>query len=376
VNDLDLIERLRAAGTQGPVPRTSPDAVLAAGRRAQKRRNVLRVSGATLSIAAVVAAGMQLTPGQGTQTVTAAGDGAPGDVKPAPRSVGQLDPGADALNARILQAAMGNDFDIADDTPAGSLIAGTKSAAGLPTAYSGSVSLSTMVSNAAGLKAFCTPKSEKGFVTEGCVTRTLPDGRVVQANFDHWGPTEAYPLQTAGQGVRVLFLQPNGVLVWVDLNASTDAQDSSDFSGAAARSWLDSMVDRLGTAAADPKVEAQGFDGDHCTAVDDTEWNCDVPGAEPAPADEKAVAAKKAAEAKAMDARKAEAAKDAVAPEAAPADEKAMAAKKAAAAQDAAAPAPADEKAIAAKKAAAAEVADMDANKAAAAKECAAEGTC
>ncbi|HVE25656.1 MAG TPA: hypothetical protein VNC22_09640, partial [Sporichthya sp.] len=91
MNDLDLIERLRAAGAQGPASPHTPDAVLAAGRRAQARRNVLRISGATLSLAAVVVAGMQLTPGSGTQLVTAAGDGAPGDapapaVKPVPHS--------------------------------------------------------------------------------------------------------------------------------------------------------------------------------------------------------------------------------------------------------------------------------------------------
>lgn len=43
------------------------------------------------------------------------------------------------------------------------------------------------------------------------------------------------------------------------------------------------MVDRLGTAAADPDVEAQGFDGDHCN-TDGATWDCTP--AEPSPVDE------------------------------------------------------------------------------------------
>jgi hypothetical protein len=354
--------------------------VLAAGRRASARRNVLRISGATLSVAAVVLAGMQLTPGSGSQTVTAAGDGAPADgpapapVKAAPQSAGELDPNGDRVNAAILQAAMGDDFDVNADNPNGTLRPGTDSASALPAQYSGTVGLMADVSNTAGLKDLCRGFEEKGSTFADCVTRTLPDGTEVQAQFSHWAPTAQYPQETAGQVLRVMYLQANGVLVRVDLAASTDADETTDSSDAATKKWLDSMVDRLGAAAINPSVEAQGFDGDHCDTTGGT-WNC-TPG-DPAPKDA-------AAEAEAMDAKKAPAAK--VAPEAAPADEKAIAEKKAAAAaadkqayaEKAGTPeaAPADEKAIAAKKAAVAESEAMDAKKAAAAKECAASDKC
>jgi hypothetical protein len=375
VNDLDLIERLRAAGTNGPAPRTSPDAVLAAGRRAQARRNVLRISGATLSVAAIVLGGMQLTPGSGTQTVTAAGDGAPADgpapalANPAPQSAGEIDPNADAVNAKILQTAMGNDFDVNADNPNGKLRPGTDSASALPTQYSAGVGLMADVSNTAGLKDLCRGFEEKGSTFADCVTRTLPDGTEVQAQFSHWAPTAQYPQETAGQVVRVMYLQANGVLVRVDLTASTHADDTTDSSDAATKKWLDSMVDRLGAAAINPAVEAEGFDGDHCDTPGDT-WTCDpadaAPTAKPADPDQKAREAKKdaAGDTKAMDAKKAAAA-----------EEKTYA-DKPAAGKEAPEAAPADEKALAAKKAAIAESEAMDAKKATAAQECADSDRC
>jgi hypothetical protein len=319
VNDLDLIERLRAAGAQGPTSRHTPDAVLAAGRRARARRNVVRISGATLTLAAVVVAGMQLAPASGTQAVVAAGDGAPGDdpapAKPVPQSAPEIDPNSDAVNAKILQAAMGDDFDVADDSPNGKLRPGTDSASALPTQYTANVGMMADVSNAAGLKDLCRGFEEKGATFADCVTRTLPDGTEVEAQFSHWAPTPQYPQETAGQVVRVMYLQSNGVLTRVDLTASTKADNTSEVSDTATKKWLDSMIDRLGAAATNPAVDPEGFDGDHCTMSGDT-WNCDpaeaAPMSKPTGSDQKAREAKKAAaaEAEQMDAKKAAAAKE------------------------------------------------------------------
>ncbi|GAA0616033.1 hypothetical protein GCM10009547_17560 [Sporichthya brevicatena] len=280
-NDYDLIERLRTAGTATPPSRHTPDVVLAAGRKAHSRRSALRVSGAALSLAAVVVAGMQLTPSNsGPQLVTAAGDGASAPaakpapaVKPAPVSTSEFAPDADATNAAILQKAMGKDFAIAEDQAHGRVLPGTKSAAGLPGGYAGVVSLNTSVSNEAGLAAMCKPMVEKGATIDGCITRSLPDGREIQVSFSRWAPTAAHPQDTAGESVRVYFLQPNGLLTWADLTASTLADENTAASRAAVKTWLDSMVDRLGAAAANPGVEAQGFDGDHCTVTGDV-WDC------------------------------------------------------------------------------------------------------
>ncbi len=290
MNDHDLIERLRAAGTQTPGSRNTPDAVLAAGRRAAARRTTTRIGGATLSLAAVVVAGMALTPANsGTQVVTAAGDGAPADAGSVPGVPGvpaELDPGADPRNAAILQKALGQDFDVRDDAPDGKLLPGTDSAENLPEAYSGTVSLMASVSGPAALKVQCAPLTEKGSTFDACVTRTLPDGSEVQARFFRWAPTVEYPQSTAGEAVRVLFLQPDNTLVWVDLVASTDADDSTSTSSASARTWLSSMVDRLGSAAAHPDVDPVAFDGDAAEQDDSTKQD-------EAPAAEKAAVAKK-----------------------------------------------------------------------------------
>jgi hypothetical protein len=292
MNDHDVISILQNAATQGPAPRTSAEATLAVGRRSLARRRYAMAGGAMLSVAALGLLSVNVPFGQDAVVVseldpTARTDGGPGipaAEKPAPQKVSELNKDADAINTKVLAAALGSDFDY--ESTSGSLRPGTASAKGLPEVFAATAVISAMTASDNALPQLCRASEEKGLVTDGCTAVPLADGQTVQANFSRWAPNAAYPQETAGEGVRVLFHQTNGVLVYVDLLADTKTSDYTDETASAARGWLKSMLDRLGVAVTDPDVESQGF----LQADDDPDPTEKQPAT-----DEDAAAAKKAA---------------------------------------------------------------------------------
>jgi hypothetical protein len=152
---------------------------------------------------------------------------------------------------------MGPDFEIAPG--AGSVRPGSPSAKGLPDGFTPTINIDAMTATDNAMPQMCKAFDEKGATFDGCTPYTLTDGQIVQANFSRWAPTAQYPQDTAGESVRVLFRQANGVLAYVDLVTSAPAAYVTDENGAAAGSWLKSMLDRMGAAVTNPNVEPEGF---------------------------------------------------------------------------------------------------------------------
>lgn len=281
MNDLDLINRLRAAGSDAPTPVHTPVTTLAAGRQAASRRQKLRVSGAALGLTALVFGATQIQLG-GTSSVVAAADPAvrssergpaSGARSIAPPTTVEEGRAVDANNAAILQKALGPDFTIAPDGATGPLRAGSELAATLPDGYSALAHITASVATAAALPQLCEPMAEKGGIFDGCTSFTLASGQVVHTHFSRWAPTAAYPQETSGEAVRVLFYRPDGVLVWVDLTTSAAAEDATTeptADAARARAWLGTLLDRVGAAVTDPGVQPDStFHAD----ADPGEWN-------------------------------------------------------------------------------------------------------
>lgn len=300
MSDHDLISILQNTATVGPASQHSAQETLAAGRRSVARRRYSLAGAAMLSVAALGVVSLNLPFGQEAVVVSAidpaaaAGDSPVGGSaadKTAPHEAGELNPDADTINAKILQAAMGPDFDVAGGD--GSLRPGSASAKGLPTEFVASVNLSAVTATDNGMPQMCEASEEKGTTLDGCIPHKMTDGQIVQANFSRWAPTAQYPQQYAGESVRVFFRQANGVLVIVGMTTSVAPSELSEKNGDAARAWLKSMLDRMGAAATNPGVESQGFLQD-----DDGPAGDPAPDKGPGTADDAAVAAKKSAIAK------------------------------------------------------------------------------
>jgi hypothetical protein len=258
MNDEELMTRLGQVGIGGPPARGAQEHLRIA-RRARARRRALGAGGSALSLAAVVALVVTLSPTSGgADTVIAADGGTGASSEGRAPSAGPEDLAkASARNAALLAEVMGRDFTYADDAPAGTLRPGTPSAKGLPDGFEASVSMSAGIATHRALPQFCAPMKEKGFVQDGCVDRELADGTVVHDNWGRWGSTERYPQQTAGEIVRVLFQRDN-VLAWVDLGVSGPSKGTTDADRKAARKWIESFGEKLGTLVSNEDVRAEG----------------------------------------------------------------------------------------------------------------------
>lgn len=262
MDDADLIEMLQRVATEGTTPlRHDVEHLLAKGRHLRRRRQMLMVPASSLAAAglaalvfAVAHAGndqpqLFLSPSSGTQD--------------SPRSAAQAD-----TDQQVLQDAFGDDFTIGSGGETGptpgnvTVRPGSPSADGLPNG----VTLWTQLLAgghggipASELDQFCAPMVEKSLHRSACTQHVLSGGQVVHVQRGRYNPGE---YKSASRGVllpsdslRVIYAQPNGQLVIVDLVASENEGSSTPEGRAAVRAWLDGMTSRLATAATDPRVD-------------------------------------------------------------------------------------------------------------------------
>jgi hypothetical protein len=99
---------------------------------------------------------------------------------------------------------------------------------------------------------------EKNVIFSACTTRVLADGKTVYLQKNRTGSGGVKPGLSpdylSSDGVRVLFEQPDGSLVIVDLSTQEREADSTAARRSAAQAWLDGITPRLVSAATDPRV--------------------------------------------------------------------------------------------------------------------------
>lgn len=272
MNDDELINRLGEVGIGGPRAARGAQEQLRVARCASARRRALGAGGSALSLAAIVALVVTLSPTSGGADTVIAADGGPDEATAqgassdgrAPSTSPNAFKQASARNAALLAKVMGRDFTYADGAAEGTLRPGTPSAEGLPEGYEANVSMTAGIATHRALPQYCRSMVEKGFVQDGCVDRELADGTVVRDNWGRWGSTERYPQQTTGETVRVLF-QQDKVLAWVDLGVSGPSKGATEADLEAARKWIESFGEKLGTLVTSPDVQPDGIiraDGD------------------------------------------------------------------------------------------------------------------
>lgn len=267
MNESDMLGRLRDLGKDGPTPAWSGRDLVPAGRRLRRRRAAVAGGGVASVAGGVLAAALLLGSAPPTDVVVSPASGGggasageePASKRKAPRSVQDLARDASARNAAILQDALGDDWEIDSDTPAGTVRKGSVAEGKLPDGMDVSVRMSAMEATAATLAEFCRRTLEKGTITRACTEHTLPDGTVLQEQTSYWGPIPDRPQETSGQGLRMLYRQDSGVLVFADLYVGGPAEDPTTQRQRAARDWVDQWADALGAAVSDPDVLPEGF---------------------------------------------------------------------------------------------------------------------
>lgn len=256
MDDAEVIEMVRAvAGDGGPPLRDSPERVLAAGQRARRRRRALRVATSGVALAGVAALSLVVA--------NSVPSGRQIELPPASSGTGTEEPSdpteQTGANRQVLLSALGDDFVInqSGEFPQGDVTVrpGSPSAEGLPTGYAVGAHLSAG-KGGNELSQFCAwvPRVEKGLKFEDCTHRTLPEGRIVYEQRSRSQPGAYKP--GAYDSIRVLFAQPDGDLVVVDLWAWESESSSTPQRRAEAQAWLDVMSSRLANAATDPGVRA------------------------------------------------------------------------------------------------------------------------
>lgn len=259
MDDAELIEMLQRVATEGTPPlHHGIEHVLAKGRRARRRRQVLMVPASSLAVAGVAALVFAMAHAGTDQPQLFLSPAASG-TQGSPRSTVQA-----VTHQQVLQEAFGDDFAI---TPEGDVTVrpGSPSADGLPTGLAVATQLLTGVPNNE-LAQFCAPMVEKGMVFSACTQRVLPGGQLVYEKRGRSMPGGIKPgrsVPLAYDMVRVLFVQPNGELVIVDLSAQESESSSTPERRASAQAWLDGMTSRLANAATDPRVRDAGRQVEH-----------------------------------------------------------------------------------------------------------------
>lgn len=234
------------------------DELLARGRRARRNRRAFLAPAATLTIlgaAALVFATTHLpSPERGVF------------LPPAGFAAEQSQPSTTASNGQVLQEALGDDFVINPEGNVVTLRPGSSSAEGLPPGVTVYTQILALQQNpmSGDLTQFCRPMDEKNLIVSACTKQVLPNGQTVYVQHSHTGPGGVKPgrnpEESAADGVRVLFEQPDGTLVIVDLGTQEKESTSTLESRAAVRGWLDEMTSRLVTAATDPRVQGDARD--------------------------------------------------------------------------------------------------------------------
>jgi hypothetical protein len=261
MDDSEVIEMLKRVDLDShPPQRRDIDELLSKGRRARRHRRALLAPASSLGIvgvAALVFAMGQTRPSDRHLFLAPTGLTAP---QPHP-SVTQPD-----SNYDVLQEALGGDFAAIDPqkgNPGGNVTVrpGSPSAEGLPTGLTlwTQIFVLQQSSESGELAQFCKSIVEKNVIFSVCTTRVLPDGKTVYVQESRTGPggikPGLYPDYLASDGVRVLFEQPDGNLVVVDLSTQDTESNSTIERRAAARAWLDSITPRLVNAATDARVD-------------------------------------------------------------------------------------------------------------------------
>lgn len=264
MDDTELIEMLRGVATEGaPPPRHDIDHLLARGRRARRRRQMLMVPSSGLAAAGVAALVWAMAHAGTDQRQQLFLFPASSGTQDSRHSTAQGD-----MNRQVLQDAFGDDFVIGPDGETGPIPGnvtvhpGSPSAEGLPTGVTLWAQLLAGGRGgipAAELEQFCTPMVEKNVIFSACTTRVLPGGKTVYVRESRTGPGGVKPGRNpdhlASDTIRVLYAEPNGQLVIVDLVAVENESSSTPERRAAAQAWLDGMTSRLATAATDPRID-------------------------------------------------------------------------------------------------------------------------
>jgi hypothetical protein len=263
MDDSELIEMLRRVANEGTPPlRYDIGSLLARGRRARRRRQVLMVPASSVAVAGVAALVFAVG-NAGTEQPHIFLSPAASGTQESPNSTAPA-----VTDQQVLQDAFGGDFVISPGGETGptpgnvTVRPGSSSADGLPTG----VTLWTQLLYggrggipASELEEFCAPMVEKGLHRSACTEHVLPGGQVVHVQRGRHNPGEYKPERgdpMASDGIRVIYAQSYGQLVIVDLVATEDEGSSTPEGRAAVRSWLDGMTSRLAAAATDPRIDA------------------------------------------------------------------------------------------------------------------------
>jgi hypothetical protein len=260
MDDGEVIEVLKRVALQAPTHgRLDIDELLARGRRARRHRRTFLTPAATLTILGAAALVFATTHLRSTER----------DVFLPPAGLAaeqsQLSNTQSASNGQVLREALGDDFVIDSEktNPGGNvtLRPGSSSAEGLPTGVTVYTQILALQQNpmSGELTQFCRPMEEKNLIVSACTKQVLPSGQTVFVQHSRIGPggvkLVGFPEVLTGDGVRVLFEQPDETLVIVDLSTQENESVSTPESRAAARAWLNEMTPRLVTAATDSRVQ-------------------------------------------------------------------------------------------------------------------------
>jgi hypothetical protein len=265
MDDSELIEMLQRVATERTPPlRYDIESLLARGRRARRRRQILMVPASGLAVAGTAALVFALPNGGTDQHQQLFLFPAASGTQESPQSTASA-----VTNQQVLQDAFGDDFVISPGGETGptrgnvTVRPGSPSAHGLPTG----VTLWTQLLYggrggipASDLDQFCAPMVEKGSHTSACTPLVLSGGQVVYVQQGRYNPGEhksaSGGVDLPSDEVRVIYAQSNGQLVIVDLVATEDASSSTPEGRASVRAWLDGMTSRLAAAATDPRIDA------------------------------------------------------------------------------------------------------------------------
>lgn len=273
MEDAELIEMLQRVANEGTPPlRHGIEDLLAKGRHLRRRRQLLMVPASSVAVAGVAALVFAVGHAGTDQPHLVLSPAASG-TQESPHPAAQAD-----TNRQVLQEAFGDDFTIGPDGDTGpvppnvTVRPGSASAEGLPAG----VTLWTQLLAgghggipASHLEQFCALMVEKGLHRSACTELVLPGGQVVYEQRGRYSPGE-YKAASRGvllpsDSVRVIYAQPSGQLVIVDLVVVQENEsNSSPERRAAVQAWLDRMTSRLATAATDPRVDTTS--GCHMTS--------------------------------------------------------------------------------------------------------------
>jgi hypothetical protein len=189
-----------------------------------------------------------VAPAAQASTVQAVAAGPAPALPPPPPGV-QIDPVADSHDFAVLQKDLGPDFVVQHGVSEPAVRPGTPSAASLPEGVVTALSMSAwFVYGGPASSTICLPAGSR---RARCVARVLSNGRRVLVQ---------RPAPVAGgdqPSVSVYFVRSDDVVVQLNLTTAAPGR-SANRDGATAR-WLDSTVDRLGTAATDRGMEPWFF---------------------------------------------------------------------------------------------------------------------